>query len=108
MNITAIILAAGIPSAFTGFCIWWLQKKLSESEKRREQQADERQRMMLNILKSVNATMGLSEATATAVQRIPDAHCNGDMHQALEYVKEVKHEQREFFNTLGIKNLYDN
>ena len=39
------------------------------------------------------AALALGESTARAAQRIPDAHCNGDMHAALEYAQKVKHEQ---------------
>lgn len=45
------------------------------------------------------AALALGEATSRAVQRIPDAHCNGDMHAALEYAQKVKHEK-------AIKYLY--
>ena len=36
------------------------------------------------------------EATAEAVQRIPDAHCNGDMHEALTTAKKAKKDYRDF------------
>jgi len=49
----------------------------------------------------------LAEATASAVERIPDAHCNGDMHAALDYAAKVKHEQRDFLAKQGIMQLYE-
>ena len=52
-------------------------------------------------------TMALSEATARAVQRIPDAHCNGDMHAALEYATKIKHEQKDFLHEQAVHGLYD-
>ncbi len=36
------------------------------------------------LIKSTGAAIALGEATAEAMQRIPDAHCNGDMKAALE------------------------
>ena len=57
------------------------------------------------MINSVNACMSLSEATARAVQRIPDAHCNGDMHAALEYVTNVKHRQKEFLTKQGVEHI---
>lgn len=65
-------------------------------------------RMMdeLYILKSVGAAIALGEATARAVQRIPDAKCNGDMHAALEYAQKVKHEQKDFLNEQAIKAVF--
>ena len=49
----------------------------------------------------------LGEATAKAVQRIPDAHCNGDMHAALDYASKVKHAQREVVSRCGIKSIVE-
>ena len=57
------------------------------------------------IVKSINASMALGEATAEAVQRIPDAHCNGDMHAALEYARKVKHEQKDFLNKQAVHSI---
>ena len=38
--------------------------------------------------------------------RIPDAHCNGDMHDALEYAGRIKHEQKDFLTEQGIESIY--
>ena len=68
--------------------------------------AQERQelqeQLMLELIKGNWASVALGEATAKAVQRIPDAHCNGDMHAALDYASQVKHEQKEFLTKRGI------
>ena len=40
------------------------------------------------------------------MQRIPDAHCNGDMKAALEYARKIKHEQKDFLTEQGIQALY--
>lgn len=58
-------------------------------------------------MQGVNAAIALGEATAKAVQRIPDAHCNGDMHAALEYAAKVKHEQKDFLTQQGVESLFD-
>lgn len=47
------------------------------------------------------------EATARAVQRIPDAHCNGDMHDALDYAADIKHKQKDFLTRQGVSSLMD-
>lgn len=111
-----IIATASIPSAFTGFCFWLVEqniKKLADKEKEereeRQRKVDEREKIRekneLCIINSVNAAIALGEATARAVQRIPDAHCNGDMHAALDYAQKVKHEQKNFLNEQALKHI---
>ena len=93
--IVAMIAAAGIPSALVGILFRRLEKKMDEKEKAREEHE-------LLVVKSINASIALGEATAEAVARIPDAHCNGDMHAALDYARKVKHEQKEFMNRQAV------
>lgn len=112
----AIIGAAGIPSAIVGFAVWIMQQKILKRDKQREednlryrQEREEkeqaREQFEINLLEQLNATMALSEATAKAVQRIPDAHCNGDMHAALKYAEETKRKQKEFLQKKGIQAI---
>lgn len=118
MDIETLLIAMSIPSAVTGFCFWLIEHRINqrerEEEKKREQHQqdmDQKERLreesQFLILQSVNAAIALGEATAKAVQRIPDAHCNGDMHAALEYATKVKHEQKEFLTKQGIQNIFD-
>lgn len=118
MEIWAFLAAMGVPSAVTGLCFRLIEKRIQKTEnenmKRREAQQKEadrkeqiREENQFLILQSVNAAIALGEATAKAVQRIPDAHCNGDMHEALNYATRVKHEQKEFLTKQGIQNMYD-
>ena len=110
------LFIAAIPSAITGFCFWYLERKIvqreeadAEDRKRRQKERDEREQRReqfeFHVLQSVNASVALSEATAKAMQRIPDARCNGDMHEALEYATKVKREQRDFMTRQGIKQV---
>ena len=110
------LFIAAIPSAITGFCFWFLERKIAEREeeekeerKRRQREMDEREerreQFEFHVLQSVNASIVLSEATAKAVQRIPEAKCNGDMSDALEYATRMKQEQREFLFKQGLKNV---
>ena len=114
----ALLLALGIPTAITGFLIRRFEKRLDARDKKRdleqqdrERKAEEREsnREKLNKLQlqSIMAALCLGEATAKAVQRIPDAHCNGDMSKALEKVENVMSSQREFLADLGMHSLYD-
>lgn len=116
MDITTIIIAMSIPSAITGFCFWMLERKIQEREAeakaeraKREAEIDrrdiQRKKYELCQLNMIVATMALAETTAKAVQRIPDAHCNGDMHNALEYAQTIKNEQKDFLREQAINNI---
>jgi len=118
MDVTAIVIAASIPSALTGFCFWLIEQRLQKRAKKREDEEKERRKeeekreklreqQELLLVQGVGAAIALGEATAKAVQRIPDAHCNGDMHAALDYAAKVKHEQKDFLARQGIEALYD-
>ena len=82
-----------------------------EEREERQKQLDEREQIRekneLCIINSVNAAIALGEATARAMQRIPDAHCNGDMHAALDYAQKVKHEQKNFLNEQALKHIIE-
>lgn len=118
INIWAIVAACGIPSALTGFCFFLLERSIRKRDKQqaaeqvaRETKADEKERnrekLDKMLLQSTAAAITLGEATAKAVQRIPDAHCNGDMHAALEYAAKVKRAQKDFLTDLGVHALYE-
>lgn len=113
-----ILAALGLPSALTGLFVRRMEKHMDkrEAQRKEEQEAMEartearekkREQLELVLIQSTSAAIALGEATARAVQRIPDAHCNGDMHTALEYAAKVKHEQKDFLMGLGIHALHD-
>ena len=101
MDITALVVAMSIPSAITGFCFWLLERKMEKREKKREKKEAVREKQEFLMVKSIGAALSLGEATAEAVARIPDAHCNGDMHAALEYA-----EQKDFLTQQGIEAIF--
>lgn len=114
----AQILTACLPSAVIAFGFWCIQRQISKADKKREDEEKKRRedeekceqlrkQQELFLVQGVNAAIALGEATAKAVQRIPDAHCNGDMHTALDYAAKVKHEQRDFLAKQGITQLYE-
>ena len=78
----------------------------AKREAERAKQENSRKAFEKNLLATSNAALALGEATARAVQRIPDAHCNGDMHAALNYAAKIKHEQRDFLAAQGIDNIF--
>lgn len=119
MEILAQIAASfGVPAAITGLIVWLFQRHLNKwdkaqdakaeaREKRAIEQEKNREKLDVVLVKSVMAAIALCEATARAVQRIPDAHCNGDMHQALDYATGVKHELKDFLTSMGVHALHD-
>lgn len=82
-----------------------LRKKPGREDMERRENL--RQQQEFYLVQGVNAAIALGEATAKAVQRIPDAHCNGDMHAALEYASKVKHAQKDFLAKQGINSIYE-
>ena len=118
MGIGEILVATGIPTAITGFFFWLLKRQIDNQSKERKKIAEEqeakllereqnREKLTLMLMQSTRASVVLSEATARAVQRIPDAHCNGDMHEALEFADKVQRKQKDFLVELGLHSIYD-
>lgn len=105
--VLTFVAAMGIPSALMGFIVWKLERRISKQDQETEDREAAREKMLLLVIQSSSAAIALGEATAKAVQRIPDAHCNGDMHAALDYAAKVKHEQKDFLSNQGIHALYD-
>ena len=107
--IRAVLIQAGLPAAVLGLGIWLLEKRLGRLLDKRQKLQDEREKSRrqyeLCQLNMTMASMALAEATAKAVERIPDAHCNGDMHRALEYAERVKNAQKDFLRQQAIDNL---
>ena len=98
-----LLIAAGVPSAIVAFCFWLLERRIQErAEADKEKNREELQYMML---KALDGSLCLSEATAKAVQRIPDAKCNGDMHAALDYELEQKHDLENFLTRQGVNHI---
>lgn len=116
----AIATCAGvvgiIVSALVGLFIWLLQKKLDKRDAKKEAADQERiaaekerekarEQLYALIVEGIQASIELGTATANAVARIPDAHCNGDMHRALEVAMKAKEKQARFLMTQGIQAI---
>lgn len=106
LSLGGLLTLLGIPTAITAFCSWMLQRRITRREAQQDKREAAREKNEVLLIKSVGAAIALGEATAEAVQRIPDAHCNGDMHAALEYARKVKHEQKDFLTEQGVQSLY--
>ena len=87
---------------YNGTVAWEMNR-----DSHRDEQDKSQKDLIVLLVQSTNASIALGEATARAVQRIPDAHCNGDMHTALEYATSVKHKQKDFLTKQGVDALLD-
>lgn len=128
MTVAELCMAAGVPSAIVGVFVWYfkryVEKRDEEARKReeareeeyrkreekREKEIDEREKntekLMMLIMQDCHATYILADATARAVQRIPDAKCNGDMKSALEKAGEIQKREQSFLMDLGVKHIF--
>lgn len=106
LSVGGLVTLLGLPTAITAFCFWLLQQRITKRDKAQEERERAREKNEVLIIKGMGAAIALGEATAQAVQRIPDAHCNGDMHAALEYARKVKHEHKEFMTEQSVQALY--
>ena len=100
------IFAMGIPSAIMGLMVWYLKRYIDKRDANAEEREKDIEKLMLMIMQTSRANNVLAEATARAVQRIPDAHCNGDMTSALEKASKIQKEEQEFLIDKGIKHIF--
>lgn len=101
-----LFIAAGIPAALFGLLLWWFKRSIDKREAKAEEREKNREQLMLMIMQTSRATNVLAEATARAVQRIPDAHCNGDMTAALERAEKIQKEEQQFLFDQGVKHIF--
>lgn len=101
-----ILIAMGIPSAIMGLMVWYLKRYIDKRDQKAEERERDIEKLMLMIMQTSRANNVLAEATARAVQRIPDAHCNGDMTSALALASKIQKEEQEFLINKGIKHIF--
>ena len=101
-----LIVAMGIPSAVTGLLVWWLKRYIDKREQEREEREKKTEKFMLMLMQTSRATNVLATATAKAVQRIPEAKCNGDMTAALEEADKIQKIEKEWLFEQGVENIF--
>ena len=95
-----------IPTTVMGLIAWHYKRRIEKMETEAATRERNEEEYEFDLVQAVWAAIALAEATARAVQRIPDARCNGDMHKALEYCETVKRQQKNHLARLGIHALY--
>lgn len=103
-----LLIAIGVPSTIMGLLVWWLKRYIDKKDAESERREKKTERFMLLIMQNTRATNVLAEATAKAVQRIPDAHCNGDMTTALEQAARIQKEEQQFLFDQGVEHIFGN
>ena len=108
MEIADFLSLMGVYTAITGFLFWLLKRHIDKKEAKRDKREQNIERFMILMMQNSRATNILAKATAVAVQRIPDAHCNGDMTAALEEAERIQGEEKDFVMTHGIEHIFEN
>lgn len=102
INLAGLIAIAGIPTAVTGFLFWILKRSIEKREKSHDEKEADRETHELLIIKSVNASIALGEATAIALR---DGKTNGETENALKLASEAKSAQVDFLTKQALKKL---
>ena len=100
-----IFTLSAIPSSITGLFVWWVKKKLDQQEERQLEREKNQEKLMVMMMNSTKANSIGIQAVARAVQRIPDAHANGDMDSALEEMDKLQKEENTFLTEQGVKHI---
>jgi hypothetical protein len=107
MEVIELITLFGIPSTITGLGVWWLKRRVEASEKKNQEQQENLEALIMMIIQSSKANQIGITAIARAVQRIPDAQCNGDMTAALAEIEAIQQQEKQFLINKGIKYILE-
>lgn len=107
MSIWQIFAAVGLPativSAVVGLMFRRIEKRLEAEERRRVEREKNRRQFEQSEVQTLFAVAALCEANAVALQ---NGKCNGETHAALDYMKEVKHKQKNFLINNGVDFIF--
>ena len=106
-TIIQLILLFGIPTAITGLGSFLIKHRIEKGEAETKEREQNLESLVLMMIQSSRANSVGITAIARAVQRIPDAHCNGDMKEALEEMEKIQTKEQQFITDKGIKYLFE-
>lgn len=100
-----ILVLFAIPSSITGLFGWWVKKKIDQQEERQLEREKNQEKLMVMMMNSTKANSIGIQAVARAVQRIPDAHANGDIDSAIEEMNQLQKAEDNFLTEQGVKHI---
>lgn len=106
-TIIQLIVLFGIPTAITGLGSFLIKRRVEKGEAEAKEREQNLESLVLMMIQSSRANSVGITAIARAVQRIPDAHCNGDMKTALEEMEKIQTKEQQFITDKGIKYLFE-
>lgn len=101
----AILALIPVSSIVSAMVIWFSQRKIEKKIEISEQREKSQEEMQLLLIRTVNASMAVSEALALAYQNNPDTPMNKELRDALTDMHEIKTEQEKFFQKQTIQHL---
>ena len=106
-TIIQLLVLFGIPTAITGLGSFLIKRRVEKGEAEAKEREQNLESLVLMMIQSSRANSVGITAIARAVQRIPDAHCNGDMKRLKKRWKRFKLKNN---NSLQIKvlNIFSN
>ena len=105
MTPTEILILFAIPSSDSGLFFWWVKKKIDQQEERQLEREKNQEKLMVMMMNSTKANSIGIQAVARAVQRIPDAHANGDIDSAIEEMNKLQKAEDNFLTEQGVKHI---
>ena len=106
-TIIQLIALFGIPTAITGLATFLIKRRVEKGEAEAKEREQNLESLVLMMIQSSRANSVGITAIARAIQRIPDAHCNGDMKAALEEMEKIQTKEQQFITDKGIKYLFE-
>ena len=100
-----ILVLFAIPSSITGLFGWWVKKKIDQQEERQLEREKNQEKLMVMMMNSTKANSIGIQAVARAVQRIPDAHANGDIDSAIEEMNQLQKAEDNFLTEQGVNHI---
>lgn len=105
LSVGGLLTLLGIPTAITSLGLWLLQRRISKREAVQDAREAAREQNEVLLIQNTRAALALAEATAVAVQRIPDAIATGTCTPPLN-TPAKSNMPKGFLTEQGVKAIY--